>query len=362
MVPYEQKQKYNAQRRYKRLAKKDMANIANREVAALFPRSALTKRSTVAFANSKTDYGGRNAALNFPTTAAPPREKMGTLSIGRCYENRQKETAFGRETCLKSQKHSLFMDKVAESLSIVSDVPQDYLRANMISGAETLPHTDSIRGLVPNYVMFHDPGGAITLKTFPLFRCSVVTLHSRPYIPMGYSEIKGLRMIGHPLNGGSKGAQKFLFPKEALDQLEPYGNLNCAAVGIKDGKVQYLPFEEGYKVYSSPSCLRSTKFSNVICSAEAKRVGCKPRQTVRHLNKINEWQKFYGWKYIHYFSGTDIFARRTHAFFRPIREVPTGANFHSLAAVPNFIKVSLEELKTKAYLQPGIPNVQEKSN
>ena len=169
MVPYDQQQKYNAQRRYKRLAKKNMANIANREVAELFPRSALTKRSVVACANYQTDYGGRNAALNFPATAAPPREKMGTLSIGRCYENGQKESAFGRETCLKSQKHALFMDKVAESLSTVSDVPQEYLRANMISGAETLPHTDSIRGLVPNYVMFHDLGGAITLKHFLCF-------------------------------------------------------------------------------------------------------------------------------------------------------------------------------------------------
>ena len=169
-------------------------------------------------------------------------------------------------------------------------------------------------------------------------------------------------MFGHPVNGESKGVQKFLFPKEALDELKPYGNLNCAVVGIKDGKVQFLPFEEGYKVYSSPSSLCTTKFSNMICSAEAKRVGCKPRQTLRHLNKIHEWQKFYGWKYIHYFSGSDIFARRTHAFFRPIREVPTGANFHSLAAVPNFIKISLEELTTQAYLQPEIPKMQETCN
>jgi hypothetical protein len=61
MVPHDQQQVYNAQRRYKRLAKKD---IANREVAALFPRSALTKRSVVACANSQTDYGRRNAAGN----------------------------------------------------------------------------------------------------------------------------------------------------------------------------------------------------------------------------------------------------------------------------------------------------------
>ena len=145
MPTYEQKKKYNTNRFYKRLKQKKMKMEWNREVGDLFPRSALTKLSGVLPENSGADYGGRNAALNFPETA-PPRETVGTLSIGRRYENGQKETAFGRETCLKSQRYALFMDKVAKSLSLISNVPQDYLRVNLVSGAATLPHTDSLRG------------------------------------------------------------------------------------------------------------------------------------------------------------------------------------------------------------------------
>ena len=103
MPTYEQKKKYNTNRFYKRLKQKKMKMEWNREVGDLFPRSALTKLSGVLPENSGADYGGRNAALNFPETA-PPRETVGTLSIGRRYENGQKETAFGRETCLKSQR------------------------------------------------------------------------------------------------------------------------------------------------------------------------------------------------------------------------------------------------------------------
>ena len=198
--------------------------------------------------------------------------------------------------------------------------------------------------------MFHDPGGAITLKTYPLFRCSVVSLHGRLYIPMNYSEIQGLKMYGHPLHDASKGVLRFLFPKEALDELEPYGNLNYAVVGIRAGKLQYLPFNEGYKVYNSPTCLPTTELDRLLSSSEGQRVTSKPRQTVRHLKKIHEWHKFEGWKYIHYFSGAAICARRTNVFFRPIREVPTGANYQFAADVPNFVNVSLQEFKTKAYL------------
>jgi hypothetical protein len=352
MPTYEQRKKYNTNRFYKRLEDKKKIREANLQVEASFPRSALKKRYGFGSGNSRTDYGGRNAALNFPETP-PPRETVGTLSIGRRYENGQKETAFGKVTCLNSERYAPFMDLVAKSLSLISNFPQDYLRVNLISGAATLPHTDSLRGLAPNYVMFHDPGGAITWKTFPMFRCSVVTLHGRLYIPMGYSEIKGLKLYGRPIHDGSKGAQKFLFPKEALDDLEPYGNLNCAIVGIRAGKLQYLPFNEGYKVYNSPTRLPTTQLDRILLSAEARRVPTKPRQTVRHLDKIHEWQKFEGWKYIHFFSGTNICARRTHVFFRPIREVPTGTNYHFAADNPNFANVSLNEFRTGSYLNVG---------
>jgi hypothetical protein len=105
-----------------------------------------------------------------------------------------------------------------------------------IRGARTKLHIGNFSRPCKSHVMFHtnDPNSCyLKYFLFPKFRSSIVILKDRHFIPVGYSERNGIRLIG--LKKDSTDAQKYEVPVEAMDLLEHFGNLPYAVIGIKGG-------------------------------------------------------------------------------------------------------------------------------
>lgn len=112
--------------------------------------------------------------------------------------------------------------------------------------------------------------------------------------------------------------------------MNPYGLLNFAVLGLKDGSLQTIPFlnslDPAGKTCCSPTMAVLTKWSHAIDCASQNRqsAGIKNHPPRAIGNKANCWFQFYGWRFVHWFEG-DPMVRRSHAFCRFVRENNSGA-------------------------------------
>lgn len=297
---------------------------------------------------TNTDYGGHALALNFPKQIVS--YKYGRLSVGLMYESDHKKiTHKGTETCKLSRTVLKdHLQDVLQSLRLclpnkdkksISDPVWGTLRVEFQRGNQTLQHNDACYGFTPNFVMFHDAqtnGGGLRIRLFPSLRCSVVRYNEKLYIPMQASEAKGtLKMYGLADDGIQ--TKKFLFPFNVLDDLVPYGNLDTelVVIGIKAGKLQYLnanhvdlvPTPKGLPLMNIKDAFQIAENNPVNAvkntTSETGRRGPSKYKTFR---KPHMWHKFWAWKHVHNYDG-DRPTRRTHAYFRQIRLVPTASNY-----------------------------------
>jgi hypothetical protein len=128
------------------------------------------------------------------------------------------------------------------------------------------------------------------MTLFPKFRSSIVILKGRHFIPVGYSERNETRLIG--LKNDSTDAQKYEVPVEAMDLLEPFGNLPYAVIGIKGGVLQVCP-TDSYQVFSKPLCFPTKSFQEALHDASKNPVTKKPRKSHYNLKAPNEWASFH---------------------------------------------------------------------
>jgi hypothetical protein len=150
------------------------------------------------------------------------------------------------------------------------------MRVSAIMGARTKLHTDKFNGPYKSYVIFHtNDTNPCYLKyfLFPKFRTS---LKGRHFIPVGYSERKLIILIG--LKNDSIDAQKYEVPVEAIDLIEPFGNLPYAVIGIKGGVLQVCP-TDSYQVISKPLCFPTKSFQEALHDASKNPVTKKPRRS-----------------------------------------------------------------------------------
>jgi hypothetical protein len=373
------------------------------EMKRIFPGKSLVRPQEKHIGDSNRDYGGHAGTLNILTKLEETSRRqmnrelgipeietqIGRVSIGVTYENDQKKVNSAATMCQKSKKLWPYIQATEESLklslksrSFKGDTSRSflkYLRVSGLAGASTLMHTDSYRGYTHNYVMFHDVGCHLRIHLFPKFRTSVVVLFGRLYIPVSYSTIYGIRVYGLPLSAGcdefneDTHVTKLLIPAEALSYFQPYGDLPYAVVGTKkeNGKnrLQIDDAPEGWEKHGSKwhgskghgskrqndRVCKTPKDLSLVSLNDAFQKAAKCRQDfpyrrTHEMSKTNLWHQFTAWQFAHEVrQGTNTLARRTHAYTRLIREVPTGANYNYKQGNPmNFVKVTMEDLKEES--------------
>lgn len=325
--------------------------IEAKTIADLFPSNLLKIMVDDSVGQPNADYGKKQATLNFKTNELKKESgRFGQVSLGWMYDADQKMVTHpGHSRCKASERSLNYLTAVRRSLSKIVDERilqtnprnisiMDTLRISAVRGAQTREHTDSLRGITPAYVMFHETGGRLQVRTFPSFRTMVVLLRGNAFIPFSFSSFEGLHLLGFADDGAT--AQRFEFPPEAIDLLQPYGNLNCAVVGIKNGALQVIPLEEKFTIFDSPTSLPTITMENAVNMAASIRT-VKPCKPWHYLSRPHVWHEFEAWRFVHCWSkSSNHLIARTHAFFRPLRQVPTGANYIRVGKFINFVSVS----------------------
>ena len=200
---------------------------------------------------------------------------------------------------------------------------ESFLQVQLVVGAKTGEHTDTMRGATPNFILIEgDTTFILRIRKFPNFHSSVVCYQDKYYIPHSLCP-ESLVMIGE----NEAGCPNFYkFPAVTVNQLEPVGDLHqFITVGIKQQKIQVLPSE--YSVHHTTATLGMLTFADVISEAMRNPVKVKPKRMFWCFNVPNKWHMFYGWKHAHkWIDSVDSWrARRIHVFYRPIREETSAA-------------------------------------
>jgi hypothetical protein len=344
---------------------KDMLNLKSaREAKAiydLFPHNELRVLKPHAVGKTNEDYGGKYSILNF--CMEEPRIKgtrCGQASMGWMYEADQKMVTHpGHTRCNVSKRNLSYLSAIRQSLLSKVDPTMlqldkdrnlsimDTMRVSAVRGAKTLAHTDSLRGITPSYVMFHENGGCLRIRRFPAFRSSVVLFMGKPFVPFSFSATDGLQLLG--FSDDLKSAQRFEFPSSALEMLTPFGELSCAVVGIKACKLQVIYFCDKFKIISTPAALPLMSMSELVAMASSNR-NLMPRMIWWPLTATHYWHAFESWRYIHCWSNaSDHLVARTHVFFRPLRQVPTSANYIRVGKRKNYISFSEQNMKDESW-------------
>ena len=385
--------KKRAMRAQKKQEQAELEKQQGKRMLELAPPQKLLKKPPKKehLGDSNVDYGGHWKVLNFPdpppkgelqlsingvptsmhsepTTHKVTSKKCGSLNIGLVYDSdfKAKSKLAGKgveKRCKISNQYLDFLyqikdmlePKVEETLKHWMD---ESMRVNILYGARTKAHTDSYRGNTPNFLYIVDDGtnqgggGCLLYDTFPKFRCSVVSIGGKYYVPHGYSSSdQCIKCIGE--NPKKPGYPIYcIFPLSALDYMLPVGDLPYGIIGWrKNGNLAVIPEYEGVCLYTKPSVDKPTvfatyKWKEVIDKALSKPVSKRPRKRIVTLAETNTWMEFRAYKYRHWWIGNPNILRY-HAFFRTVREVPTSSNLKGKkpgSLVPkNFVHLPLPD-------------------
>ena len=193
----------------------------------------------------------------------------------------------------------------------------DYMRVNLVAGAVTSPHTDTMRGATPNFFMVEKPAKddaipfCLMVRMFPNFKTSIVPHKQKR---------SHLLLIG--LKGNNP--HYYVYPTHYIEKLEPFGELKgVIVVGIVKNKLQVMPDE--YRVYRTTNEMETITFEEAVALAR-RNPAVLPSQKYRYYDKPGVWHSFVGWKHSHMLlSGCDHRMRRIHVFYRPVREETSSA-------------------------------------
>jgi hypothetical protein len=237
-----------------------------------------------------------------------------------------------------------------------SELQWMYMRAQAVSGAQTLEHVDNFRGNAKSYVLFHPEQfqgkeklqkTGLTVKMFPQFRTSFVKLKAGVvpdngvekdalFIPFSFKQGQYLKMIGEdPKVKGN--AVRFVFDWWVVDMLEPFAELNFIVAGVKGGKLQTTPLWDENGIHKSPTLSLKLTPINTAFNQAKRSVYMNGKMALPQKMEVdlrcsphagqNSWMGFQAWRFIHKFYG-EADVPRTHVFFVLAREVISGANFN----------------------------------
>jgi len=231
-----------------------------------------------------------------------------------------------------------FKNLVRSIAATVLPVAWIRLRINCMRGNRTKAHTDSSRGCSPNGVMFHAEGGKLCFTRRVEFKISVVQLNDSYFIPFDLSAATNkLWMIGFDDREGKEGkAIWYLFDAAAFNEVRPIGRLKNIVLGIKEGRVNTVPFASEHNTpesFKKNASFIKMDLEYLVKQAKRKNFRCSDTTYLEDEKlKIYElgaephvWYWFWGWRYVHWFEG-DENVPRTHLFMRLCNESVVGAN------------------------------------
>lgn len=248
-----------------------------RRIWELFPKDGIKRMNNTVMDDSNHNYGLHQSNLGFDNVPKSNSAGIinGTRTMGLRYENEHTVRLHNRAMCPYSEKHVEFLLSIQQSIKIqypkLTSEMLEFMRVNLVVGAETREHTDCQRGATRNFMLL-EPGKHFNLRIrqFPKFKSSVVKYDGLFWIPHKMDS-KNLTMIGQ----SSKGPHFYLFPISVIDSLEPYGDLSDhVCVGIKDRKIQVIPWE--YTVFNSPKdmCIACSRSHQNGARNKARVSGC----------------------------------------------------------------------------------------
>ena len=296
------------------------------QIWLLFPKGGLDRVKLDCLSDSLINYGLHQLDLGFDQVdfSAAGGMSLGTRSLGLRYENEHTVIRMGRQMCPFSAKNITFLrhinDSIHKSYPKFKASTSDFLRVNLVVGAKTGEHTDTMRGATPNFMLIEDGTTfCLRIRQFPNFRDSVVTYKGALYIPHMHSPNE-LVMIGEK-NGRP---HYFIFPPTTIDKVEPYGNLGgYIVVGIVKRNLQVLPW--AYSVHRTTATL-SLKSLNEAFADAAANPATYPKKLFTYATGGSKWHMMYGWRNSHrWVPGSQHLCKRIHVFYRPIREETSSA-------------------------------------
>lgn len=293
-----------------------------------FPRYGLDRCKVDCLKDSNINYGFHQTSLGFNEIEEKCDFFVGTRSLGLRYENEHSVEYWGRKMCQYSERHIQFLQAIHRGIQMafpkLRTVTERFMRVNLVAGAPTAEHTDTMRGATPNFMLAESHYFLLRVRLFPNFKDSVVRYKGYLYVPHKLKVTK-LVMIGLDT---PVAPWYFLFDSCALEQLEPFADLkDYIVVGIKDQKLQFLPWE--YSIHETTATLGMKTTDEVLADALAS-PSVKPTRMFQFLGGKDRWYKFYGWRNAHrWLRGTDYNNRRIHVFYRPVREETASARIRT---------------------------------
>ena len=306
-----------------------------KQIWDLFPPNGLDKVKAECLCDRNINYGGHQSSLGFDMCPDGSFEDyvVGTRSLGLRYENEHSVKHWGSTMCLFSRKHISFLNAIHASIKMkfpeLCKLTNDYMRVNLVAGARTNAHTDTMRGATPNFFMVEKPANddkipfCLLVRMFPNFKTSIVLLDGELFIPHKQKR-SHLILIG--MKNGNP--HYFVYPTKYIEQLEPYGDLKgIIVVGIKGKKLQVMSDE--YKIYPTTETMNLISYGEAVELA-TQHTARKPFQMNKYYDKPDVWHKFVGWKHSHMLvHNCDHRLRRIHVFYRPVREETSSARIRT---------------------------------
>jgi len=292
----------------------------------LFPPNGLDKAKAECLCDANINCGGHQTSLGFDVCADGAFEDcvVGTRSLGLRCENKHSVKHWGSDMCLFSRKHINFLNAAHSSTKMkfpeLRKLTKDHMRANLVAGARTNAHADTMRGATPNFFMVEKPANddkisfCLLVRMFPNFKTSIVLLDGELFIPHKQKR-------SHLMLTGLKNDNPhcFVHPTKHMEKLEPCGDLKgFIVVGTKGKKMQVVSDE--HVVHPTTETMDSIGYGTAIELA-TQHPATKPFQMNKCCDKPDVWHTFAGWKHSHMMApNCDHRLRRIHVFHRPARE------------------------------------------
>jgi hypothetical protein len=199
---------------------------------------------------------------------------------------------------------------------------------NLVAGAKTAEHVDSMRSNAPTYLLLIEPNSGFELRVqkFPSFKTSVVLYKGKKYIPHEYSP-EYLIMIGLQNKGNKPEPYFYKFQPSVIEQLQPFGDIHeWIVVGIKDQQLQLLE-RKNCAVHPTTNTLHLKPISEIFRDAGQHATKPVGRKKFLYLKKTHEFCRCFGWMHAHrLLRGSNHKVQKTLCIF----QINSGRNGFSL--------------------------------
>ena len=198
------------------------------DIWRLFPKGGLDRCRLDCLSVTTADYGSHQSVLGYGKIPFDGDTKYGIKSMGLWYENGHLEEYHGHQMCSFSRKHQEFLLKIQQSLYFsfskksLREAMERFLRVQLVVGARTGEHTDTMRGAPPNFILIEaETTFHLRVRLFPNFHSSLVCYDGKHFVPHSFCP-ESLVMIGENEDGVP---YFYKFPPATVNELEPVGDL-----------------------------------------------------------------------------------------------------------------------------------------